>query len=104
MKSGKKRLALVGVILLGVGAAAALAFTAFRQNMLYFFSPTQVSAGEAPIGHTFRLGGLVETGSVVKAGTRRFSWFDRCEGVDGTQRSSRRSFSFRCSVRTSFSS
>ena len=66
MKSGKKRLALVGVILLGVGAAAALAFTAFRQNMLYFFSPTQVSAGEAPIGHTFRLGGLVETGSLKR--------------------------------------
>ena len=66
MKSTKKRVALVGAILLGVGAAAALAFTAFRQNMLYFFSPTQVSAGEAPIGHTFRLGGLVETGSLKR--------------------------------------
>ena len=68
MKSTKKRVALVGAILLGVGAAAALAFTAFRQNMLYFFSPTQVSAGEAPIGHTFRLGGLVETGSLKRHG------------------------------------
>jgi cytochrome c-type biogenesis protein CcmE len=68
MKPRHKRLVLVGAIVLGVGSATALAVTAFRQNMLYFFSPTQVSAGEAPIGHTFRLGGLVETGSLKRRG------------------------------------
>jgi cytochrome c-type biogenesis protein CcmE len=59
---------LVGMILAGVGSATALAVTAFRQNMLYFFSPSQVAAGEAPTGHTFRLGGLVEGGSIRREG------------------------------------
>jgi cytochrome c-type biogenesis protein CcmE len=59
---------LVATILIGVGTATALAVTAFRQNMLYFFSPTQVAAGEAPAGHPFRLGGLVEGGSIQRAG------------------------------------
>lgn len=68
MKPRQKRLVLVGAIVLGVSTATALAVTAFRQNMLYFFSPTQISAGEAPVGHTFRLGGLVETGSLKRHG------------------------------------
>jgi cytochrome c-type biogenesis protein CcmE len=59
---------LVTAILVGVGSATALAVTAFRQNMLYFFSPSQVAAGEAPVGHPFRLGGLVEGGSIQRAG------------------------------------
>jgi len=64
----KKRMVLVGMVLLGVGTATALAVSAFRQNMLYFFSPTQVAAGEAPVGRTFRLGGLVETGTLKREG------------------------------------
>ena len=68
MTPRKKRMVLVGIILLGVGTAAALAVSAFRQNMLYFFSPTQVAGGEAPLGHPFRLGGLVENGSLQRAG------------------------------------
>ena len=62
----RKRLALVGLVLLGVGSAVALAVTAFQENMLYFFSPSQVAAGEAPPGHVFRLGGLVANGSLER--------------------------------------
>jgi cytochrome c-type biogenesis protein CcmE len=75
---------LVAAIVAGVGGATALAVTAFRQNMLYFFSPTQVAAGEAPVGHPFRLGGLVETGSVQRAGdglTVRFVLTDTAERI-----------------------
>jgi cytochrome c-type biogenesis protein CcmE len=54
---------LVGLIVLGVGAAVALALTAFEDNLLYFYTPTQVSAGEAPANRTFRVGGMVIEGS-----------------------------------------
>jgi cytochrome c-type biogenesis protein CcmE len=60
----RRRIVLVGLILVGVSVATVLALTAIGNNMLYFFSPTQVKAGEAPMGHTFRVGGLVVDGSV----------------------------------------
>ncbi len=59
---------MVALILLGVSTATALAVTAFQENMLYFFSPSQVAAGEAPTGHPFRLGGLVAGGSLERSG------------------------------------
>ncbi len=62
----KNRLILVFLILAGVGAAVTLGLKALDQNLLYFFSPTQVKAGEAPVGHSFRLGGLVTNGSVKR--------------------------------------
>ena len=62
----KQRLYFVVLIVLGIGIAAALALTAFRENLLYFYSPSQVQAGEAPVGHKFRLGGLVVNGSVER--------------------------------------
>lgn len=62
----RKRLIFVSLIVVGVGIAATLATVAFRENMLYFFSPSQVRAGEAPTGHPFRLGGLVASGSVQR--------------------------------------
>ena len=62
----KNRLILVFLILAGVGAAVTLGLKALDQNLLYFFSPTQVKAGEAPVGHSFRLGGLVTNGSVQR--------------------------------------
>jgi cytochrome c-type biogenesis protein CcmE len=58
-------LVVVGV-LAGVAIAAALAFQAFRQNMMLFYDPSQVVAGEAPAGRTFRLGGMVTSGSVAR--------------------------------------
>ena len=54
----------VCVLLVGVGAAATLAFLAIGENMLYFFSPTQVNAGEVPADRQIRVGGLVVDGSV----------------------------------------
>lgn len=56
----------VGVIVAGVALAASLAFIAIGENMLYFFSPTQVKNGEAPRERTLRVGGLVVPGSVMR--------------------------------------
>ena len=56
----------VVVIVAGVGLAATLAFIAIGENMLYFFSPTQVRNGEAPVERTLRVGGLVVPGSVKR--------------------------------------
>jgi cytochrome c-type biogenesis protein CcmE len=68
----KQRLMFVIFLLVGIGAAAALAITAFNENMLYFYKPSQVLAGEAPGNHVFRLGGLVEKNSVQRqAGSLR---------------------------------
>jgi cytochrome c-type biogenesis protein CcmE len=61
---------LVASIVAGVGLAAWLGAQAFRSNVMFFFDPSQIVAGEAPSGERFRLGGMVEKGSVVKtAGT-----------------------------------
>jgi cytochrome c-type biogenesis protein CcmE len=68
MTPRRKRLYAVVAIVVGVGAAATLATLAFEDNLLYFYSPTQILAGEAPQGRTFRIGGLVTTGSVQRAG------------------------------------
>jgi cytochrome c-type biogenesis protein CcmE len=46
-----------------VGAAAAFALNAFQDNLLYFYSPSDVSAGKAPAGRSFRVGGMVTEGS-----------------------------------------
>ncbi len=56
----------VAVVLAGVGIATVLALTAIGENMLYFFSPSQIKAGEAPTGRTLRVGGLVVDGSVQR--------------------------------------
>jgi len=64
--SRKRRLIAVVVVLLGVGVAVALGLTAFRKNILYYYTPSQVAAGEAQAGRPFRMGGLVETGSVQR--------------------------------------
>lgn len=62
----RRRLLLVLGILAGVGIAGALALTAFKKNVMFFFDPSQVAAGQAPAGERFRLGGMVEKGSVVR--------------------------------------
>ncbi len=63
----KKRLTVVLLILLGVGAAVAIAISALQENLLYFVSPTDVVAQKMPAERQFRLGGLVKTGSVERA-------------------------------------
>jgi cytochrome c-type biogenesis protein CcmE len=66
MTPRRKRLYLVGSILGGVALAVAIALLAFRDNLSYFYNPTQVVAGEAPGGRAFRVGGLVTKGSLVR--------------------------------------
>ena len=66
MKARQKRFILVALGIVGVGIAAALAITALQSNISYYFSPTQVKAGEAPKDHVFRVGGLVEKGTLER--------------------------------------
>ena len=68
MKPRQKRLAIAGAVLVSVGAIAALVFNAFQSNLVFFYSPSQVASKEAPSNRTFRLGGLVEAGSVKRDG------------------------------------
>ena len=56
----------VGVVLAGVATAAVLAVRGLGINMLFFFSPSQIAAGEVPQGQSVRVGGLVVAGSVVR--------------------------------------
>jgi cytochrome c-type biogenesis protein CcmE len=67
MKPRSKRLVLVaGAVALLVGAVA-LVLSAFQQNLVFFHTPTEVAEGKAPTGRTFRIGGLVEQGSVKRS-------------------------------------
>ena len=66
MTPRRKRMLAVVAILVGVGAAATLAMLAFEDNLLYFYNPTQVLAGDAPAGRTFRIGGMVTQGSLAR--------------------------------------
>ena len=67
MTPRQKRMATVAAIIAGVGIATAFALQAFQQNLLYYYSPTQILAGEAPDSRSFRVGGLVQDGSVQRA-------------------------------------
>jgi cytochrome c-type biogenesis protein CcmE len=66
MKRRHRRLALVAGGIAALGVAAALVFSALESNLVFFFTPTQVAAKEAPVDRTFRIGGLVESGSVKR--------------------------------------
>jgi cytochrome c-type biogenesis protein CcmE len=68
MKLRHKRLAMIGGVLCAAGITVALLLNAFQSNMVFFYSPTQVAANEAPTSRTFRVGGLVETGTVKRDG------------------------------------
>jgi cytochrome c-type biogenesis protein CcmE len=63
MTPRRRRMMLVALIVLGVGSAAAFALTAFQDNLLYFYSPSDVTAGKAPKDRVFRVGGMVPEGS-----------------------------------------
>jgi len=64
MNKRSRRKVLILAVVFGVALAAVLGLTAFEENLLYFYSPTQVKAGEAPASHSFRVGGLVVDGTV----------------------------------------
>ena len=66
MTPRRRRLYWVLGILAGVGLAGALALQAFRQNVMFYFDPSKIAAGEVKAGQRFRLGGMVEKGSVSR--------------------------------------
>jgi cytochrome c-type biogenesis protein CcmE len=66
MKRRHKRIGLIVIGLAGLSLAAFLALSAFQQNLVFFFSPTQVAAKEAPVNRTFRIGGLVQDGTLKR--------------------------------------
>ena len=70
MKPRHKRLAIVGGVVCAVGAAAALVLNAFQSNLVFFYSPSQIAANEAPTARTFRVGGMVVEGTVKRDGTK----------------------------------
>ncbi|MBI5255374.1 MAG: cytochrome c maturation protein CcmE [Burkholderiales bacterium] len=82
MKPRHKRAAIVVGVLAAVGVAVGLVLNAFNSNLVFFYTPTQIAAKEAPSGRTFRVGGLVQAGSVVREGvTVRFVVTDTAQNV-----------------------
>lgn len=68
MKPRHKRALFIvaGVAVLGI--AAAFVLNAFQDNMVFFYTPSQIEKGEAPKGRAFRVGGMLKTGTVKKQG------------------------------------
>jgi len=66
MKPRHKRFAMIGGGLAALGVAAAFVLAAFQENLVFFFTPSQVAANEAPQGRAFRIGGMVTPGSVKR--------------------------------------
>jgi cytochrome c-type biogenesis protein CcmE len=66
MKKRHKRIVFIAVSLVALGLATWLVLGAFRNNLVFFFSPTQVMAKEAPVDRTFRIGGLVQNGTLKR--------------------------------------
>ena len=77
MKPRHKRIAWIVGGVAALGIAAALVLTAFNKNLVFFFTPSQVAANEAPVGRTFRIGGMVVPGSLKRDGVQvRFAVTD----------------------------
>jgi len=85
MKSRHKRFAFIAAGLAALAVAAVLVLNAFRSNLVFFYTPTQVANGEAPQGTSFRIGGLVEQGSLKRSETSleiRFAVTDTAKKID----------------------
>ncbi|PLK49315.1 cytochrome c maturation protein CcmE [Uliginosibacterium sp. TH139] len=84
MKPRHKRFLLIGIALVLLAGATALVLNAFRDNLVFFHTPSEVVAGKAPQGRTFRIGGMVVAGSVQRAAdgqTVRFAITDTAQVV-----------------------
>jgi len=81
MTRRQRQMGVVAGILLGVSVAAFLALTAFQKNLLYFYTPTQIAAGEAPKSYAFRVGGLVVPGTVKRDPDSLNVHFDVTDGA-----------------------
>jgi cytochrome c-type biogenesis protein CcmE len=66
MKRRHKRIGFIIAGMAALGIAVALVLTAFQSNLVFFFSPSQVASNEAPVNRTFRIGGLVENGTIKR--------------------------------------
>ena len=91
MKPRHKRIAAIAVGVAALGIATALVLSAFRENLVFFFTPSQIAAHEAPQGRTFRIGGMVEKGSVKRQTdgvTVQFSVTDTAKSISVTYRGS----------------
>ena len=89
MKPRHKRLLAIVGGLAALGAATALVLTAFQDNLVFFFTPSQVAAKEAPQGRLFRIGGMVEQGSVKREGVEvRFVVTDTAKTIPVVYRGS----------------
>ena len=82
MNKKSRRKVLVLAVVFGVATASVLGLTAFEENLLYFYSPTQVKTGEAPQTHAFRVGGLVVDDSVKPAPDSLTVQFDVTDNVE----------------------
>ena len=67
MKTRYKRLAIIVTGVIGITVAGLFVLNAFRSNLVFFYSPTEVLAGKVALNKTFRIGGLVENGSVHRS-------------------------------------
>ena len=89
MKPRHKRLAIIAAGVAAIAVAAALVLNAFQSNLVFFFSPSQIAAGEAPKDRAFRVGGMVQTGSVKRQGdglTVEFIVTDTAKSIPVTYR------------------
>jgi len=68
VKPRHKRIAAIALGVAALGIATALVLAAFQKNLVFFFTPSQVAANEAPQGRTFRIGGMVVVGSLKRDG------------------------------------
>ena len=66
MTNRQNRMILVGILVSGVFLAGYLGIKAFSENLLYFYTPSDIINGKAPADKSFRVGGLVETDSLVR--------------------------------------
>ena len=82
MNKRSKRKLMVIMVVLGVALATVLGLTAFEENILYFYSPTQIKNGEAPATRNFRVGGLVVEGTVERASESLLVKFDLTDGAE----------------------
>jgi cytochrome c-type biogenesis protein CcmE len=89
VKPRHKRLLAIAGGLAALGAATALVLTAFQDNLVFFFTPSQVAAKEAPQGRLFRIGGMVEKGSIKRDGVEvRFVVTDTAKAIPVVYRGS----------------
>lgn len=85
MKPRHKRFALIIGALAAMGIATTLVLNAFQENLVFFFTPTQIAAGEAPKNRAFRIGGMVKNGSLQRDGVNvRFVVTDTLHDVPVT--------------------